>query len=253
MQRVIGSVVVSVLLGGFTVAVAQLPPDIMADSYLLRAEQAVRDGDQARALAAINNILDLQNEYELNLPDDFHFRYAKAAAAAGLPEPALESVEKYLLVAGRDGQHYVESLELMNQMQDTMAAGKEPQAASTELPSAAPLASQSPIEAQSGVGGTPDGETEKRDPLNAAGTTEAQPAPECDLSAWNTEEYFQTATAKDVTACLDAGADLKTRDDYKSTSLHLAAKSNKNPEVTEFLLDAGANLNATDESSGGKV
>ena len=118
MRRIIGSVVVSVLLGGFTVAVAQLPPEIMADAYLLRAEQAVREEDQALALAAINNILDLQNEHELDLPDDFHFRYAKAADSADLPEQALESVVRYLAAVGRAGQHYVEALELMNAVQD---------------------------------------------------------------------------------------------------------------------------------------
>ena len=40
MRTMITSVVVSVLLGGFTGSAAQLPPDILADSYLLRAEQA---------------------------------------------------------------------------------------------------------------------------------------------------------------------------------------------------------------------
>ena len=100
MRTMIMSGVVSVLLGGLAVAAAQLPPDIMADSYLLRAEQAVRDGDQARALAAIKNILDLQNEYELDLPDDFHFRYAKAADSLDLPEQALESVVRYLAASG---------------------------------------------------------------------------------------------------------------------------------------------------------
>ena len=59
MRRIISSVAVSVLLGGFTGAAAQLPPDILADSYLLQAEQAVRDGDLARAQATIDKILDL--------------------------------------------------------------------------------------------------------------------------------------------------------------------------------------------------
>ena len=74
MRKMVMSGVVSVLLGGFAVAAAQLPPEIMADAYLLRAEQGVRDGDQALALSAINNILALQNEHELDLADDFHFR-----------------------------------------------------------------------------------------------------------------------------------------------------------------------------------
>ena len=86
MRRMIMSVVVSVLLGGFTVVAAQLPPDIMADAYLLRVEQAIRDGDHTRARAEINKIILLQKEHELNLSEEFHFRYAKAADAVDLPE-----------------------------------------------------------------------------------------------------------------------------------------------------------------------
>ena len=112
LRRMTASVFVYVLLGGFSGAAAQLPSDIMLDSYLLRAEQAARDGDLAGARAAINKIISLQNEHELNLTDDFHFRYAKAADAADLPERALESVVRYLAAAGREGQHYVEALEL---------------------------------------------------------------------------------------------------------------------------------------------
>ena len=83
MRTVITNVVVSVLLGSFTGAAAQLPPEIMADSYLLRVEQAVRDGDQAQARAVIQKILELQKEHELDLPDEFHFRYAKAGVRGG--------------------------------------------------------------------------------------------------------------------------------------------------------------------------
>ena len=36
----------------------------------------------------------------------------------------------------------------------------------------------------------------------------AQRTPSCE-EEWNTKEYFQTATVEDVTACLDAGADLE--------------------------------------------
>ena len=43
MRGVIRSVVVLVLLGCFTGVAAQLPPEIIANSYLLRVEQAIRD------------------------------------------------------------------------------------------------------------------------------------------------------------------------------------------------------------------
>ena len=54
MRRMIGSVVVSVLLGCFTGAVAQLPPEIVADRELVRAERLISEEDHAGALEAMN-------------------------------------------------------------------------------------------------------------------------------------------------------------------------------------------------------
>ena len=84
---------------------------------MLQVEQSIRGGDLDRARTAIQNIRNLQEEHELDLPDEFHFRYAKAADSLDLPERALESVVKYLAASGREGQHYLEALELMNKMQ----------------------------------------------------------------------------------------------------------------------------------------
>ena len=223
MRRIIASVVVSVLLGGFTVAVAQLPPEIMVDSYLLRAEQAVRDGDLARARAAINKILALQKEHELDLPDEFHFRYAKAADAAELPEPALEAIVKYLAAAGRDGQHYVEALELMNKAQaeiEDRQAAASGQTATTQA-----AIDRSTSSSQDGVAGV-------------------------SCAEWNTQAYFETATVEDVTACLDAGADPAATNDAGVTPLHWAAWSNESPAVIQALLVAGANLEARNDNGG---
>ena len=223
MRRIIASVVVSVLLGGFTVAVAQLPPEIMVDSYLLRAEQAVRDGDLARARAAINKILALQKEHELDLPDEFHFRYAKAADAADLPEPALEAIVKYLAAAGRDGQHYVEALELMNKAQaeiEDRQAAASGQTATTQA-----AIDRSTSSSQDGVAGV-------------------------SCAEWNTQAYFETATVEDVTACLDTGADPAATNDAGVTPLHWAAWSNESPAVIQTLLAAGADLEVRNEEGG---
>ena len=117
-MRMLTGFFIPALLGFFTVASAQLPPEIRADAYLLQAEQAIRNGDSFRAQAAIQNILHLQTEHELDLSGEFHFRYAKAADAVDLSDQALESVLKYLVASGREGQHYVEALTLMNKVQD---------------------------------------------------------------------------------------------------------------------------------------
>ena len=69
-----------------------------------------------------------------------------------------------------------------------------------------------------------------------------------DCAGWNTEEYFQTATVEDVTACLDAGVDVAARtDDYRITPLHWAAGSSENPALVEVLLAAGADVAARND------
>ena len=119
------------LLSVVTPAMAQLSPEILADAHLLRVEQAILEGDPNRARAVIGQIILLGKEHALDLSDEFHFRYAKAADSADLPEQALESIVKYLAAAGRDGPHYVEALELMNKAQDAIEGRKAPQVAST--------------------------------------------------------------------------------------------------------------------------
>ena len=120
MRRMILGVVVSVLLAGFTGAAAQLPPEIMVDSYLLRAEQALRDGDLARAQSVIQDILALQREHKLDLPAEFHFKYAQVAFSAGLNEATIDSVNEYLAAAGRTGEFYREALELLDEAEQNL-------------------------------------------------------------------------------------------------------------------------------------
>ena len=107
----------------------------------------------------------------------------------------------------------------------------------------------------------------------------AQAEPNCEQ--WNTKEFFQATTGEDVTACLEAGADvaartedghtplheaasnenpavlaalvadgasLETRDDNGNMLLHFAARNNGNPAVIETLLAAGANLEARNDT-----
>ena len=75
----------------------------------------------------------------------------------------------------------------------------------------------------------------------------SSPSEAAGCEGWNTEEYFQTATVDDVTACLGVRADPSARDERGMTPLHWAAFGNENPAVISTLLDAGADPSARDE------
>ena len=53
MRGVVGSVLIAVSLGSFTEAAAQLPPEIMADRYLVQAERLMNEKDYKAALEAM--------------------------------------------------------------------------------------------------------------------------------------------------------------------------------------------------------
>ena len=201
------------------VVASQLSPNIITDAHLLQAEQAIRDGDLDRARTVIQNIRNLQEQHELVLPDEFHFRYAKAADVLDMPDQALEAILKYLAVSGREGQHYLEALALMNKVQTAVSC----KGWDTEDYFKTATLEEVTACLNAGV------DLNER---NDAGTTPLHRA------AKNTENPDV------IKALLDAGADLEARDNDKRTSLHWAAGHNKNPDVVKILLHAGADIEA---------
>ena len=113
MPREICSVVVFVLLSA-PAAVAQLPPEIQADRYLLAARQAIEGQDFPGAQAALDKMSLLETEKGLELPEEFYFRSAQVAQQTHRAARAVQMVMRYLEMAGRDGKHYIEALELLN-------------------------------------------------------------------------------------------------------------------------------------------
>lgn len=75
-------------------------------------------------------------------------------------------------------------------------------------------------------------------------TVVAAPMTAIDCADWNSQEFFETATAADVADCIRTGADLKARAMLGMTPLHHAAMANENPAVITVLVDAGADLDA---------
>ena len=69
-------------------------------------------------------------------------------------------------------------------------------------------------------------------------------AQECER--WHTVEFFTSATPEEVTACLEAGADVNGWTGNGWTPLHFAAGNTDNPAVIRVLIEAGAGVDARD-------
>ena len=83
-RGVIGGVLIGIWLGCVTVAAVQLPPEVLVDKNLLQAQLLREEEDHKGALEAMDRIVALQKEHDLNLPEEFPFHYAQTALAAGL-------------------------------------------------------------------------------------------------------------------------------------------------------------------------
>ena len=92
----------------------QLPPEILVDRHLLRADRLLAGGDPTAVLEAMNEVLALQEEHNLELQDGFDFEYAQVAYAAGRTEKAIAAANQYLATAGRQGEFYRGALELLD-------------------------------------------------------------------------------------------------------------------------------------------
>ena len=113
MRTLLRSVLVSIFLGAVT-PTAQLPPEIMLDGHLLRAEDAVGERDPAAARAAMDRIGALQEQHEIDTPPTYHYRYANVWNALGAWDQSLASAVRYLELTGRDAEYYLDALTLMN-------------------------------------------------------------------------------------------------------------------------------------------
>ena len=224
-RGVMGRVVLGVWLGYFTAAAAQLPPEVLVDKYLLQAQMLSEEKNHKGALEAMDRIVTLQKEHDLTLPEEFSFHYAQRALTADSVPAAIDSANRYLSVAGREGKFYREALELL------VTAERKLREPSMNRDGTVLVASEIELQPQ---------EVPPQSP-RARKATAVQSKVDC--KKWNTKKFYRRATVEDVTACLAAGANVKTRK-RKGNVLLRAAIWSKDPKVIEALIEAGADPNA---------
>ena len=122
MRTMIPSVLIPVLWLGLTPVVAQLPPEILMDRYLVRAERRLQSNDPMGSMEALDQIAALCRKGKLSLPEEFSFQYARATLAAGALQTAIDSVKVYLAESGSEGAYYREALALWEDAEEKLLA-----------------------------------------------------------------------------------------------------------------------------------
>lgn len=90
----------------------QLRLKVLADKYLVQAEQLHEKKDFAGALKLIEKIIALEKAHNFNLPDGFHFKHALIAYSAGRIHSAIDALHEYL-APETEGEFYKDALALL--------------------------------------------------------------------------------------------------------------------------------------------
>lgn len=90
---------------------SELTPQIQADLYFLQAETYIEAGNRRAADETLEKIFALNKSYSLS--DDFHYQYARVLFMREDYDEAASSIESYLNIAGRSGEHYEDALRLL--------------------------------------------------------------------------------------------------------------------------------------------
>ena len=114
------------LLLSAVVMALQLPPEIQADRYLLDAERAIQEQDFQGAKTAMDRILELQGSMTWSSRRNFLSVTPRCWRGLSYTTKQVELVTQYLMLTGRDGEHYRDALELLS---DAEAAKADAEAA----------------------------------------------------------------------------------------------------------------------------
>ena len=117
------------------VSAQDLPPDIMADMYLLDATQALESGDAKEAIRAFGKIEALDTEP----PPEFAFFYGKLLVENGATFDDLlkgqRLLKSYVIRIAKDSEHYTPALKLLSKASRSLEriAKKEAEARRAEV------------------------------------------------------------------------------------------------------------------------
>ena len=96
------------------VSAQDLPPDVLADMYLLEATKALEDGDAQEAIRAFGKIEALDTEP----PPEFAYFYGKLLVENGVTFNDLfkgqRLLKSYVIRIDKDSEHYTPTLELLS-------------------------------------------------------------------------------------------------------------------------------------------
>ncbi len=168
------------VLGAPSLSAQELPPEIQLDRLMVQADRQIAGEQYGAALRALDRILELQEQHDLDLPEPFWMKRAEVAVGAGNHLEAMASATRYLELAGPEGEHYEAALEVLD---GAIASGCTPERMTETLESVrACLAAGADPNAVGEDGRTPLDWAERRaDPaiaaaLIAAGADPAVPA-----------------------------------------------------------------------------
>ncbi len=106
-------------------AAQDLPPDMLADQYLLEATEALEQGDPQKALRAFKKIKAL----EVEPPPLFAYFYGKLLAEYGSGVEALRKgqalLKQFVISAGRDSDYYTPTLKLLSMVEAKLEAAEQ--------------------------------------------------------------------------------------------------------------------------------
>ena len=250
------------------VAAQDLPPEILADQYLLEATEALENGDVQNAVLAFQKI----EELDTKPPLEYLFLYGKLLVEHRIfsHDELLKGqslLKKYILSIKRDSEHYKPTLQLLSSVGPKLEAAKRIKIRLKTL-----RADGVDINAKDKHGYTPLHRAIRSDSLEVV---KALIAAGVDVNAKSKLGFFNSyhqslhydnltllhfaayigATPEVVKVLIAAGADVNARADDDRTPLQVATHNRApygtpeyaiygaTPEVVKVLIAAGADVN----------